>query len=179
MKRALERQAPASAAPHTIEEERRPIHRKSSGKNRLCRPNRRPLRALCLTLGICLLPACTGAPKRPVFYPNAHLKAVGQAQARRDTDACIAMARKYDVAATKDGAVGEKATKGAVIGGVGAGAWGLFRGDAAERAAAGAVAGAATGATAGAFESTELSPTFKRFVDRCLAERGYDVIGWE
>ena len=48
-----------------------------------------------------------------------------------------------------------------------------------ESPAAGAAAGAATGATRSAFKSTELSPTFQRFVQRCLSERGYDVIGWE
>ena len=128
---------------------------------------------------VLLLTACASSSKRPVFYPNAHLRSVGQAQAQRDTDACMQLASEYGVATTKDGEIGKRAGKGGVIGGVGAGAWGLFRGDAVERAAAGAAAGAATGATTGAFESTELSPTFKQFVARCLRERGYDVIGWE
>jgi hypothetical protein len=126
-----------------------------------------------------LLGACASSAKRPVFYPNAHIQTVGQAQAQRDTNACMALASEYGVATTKDGEIAKRSGKGAVLGGVGAGAWGLVRGDAAERAAAGAAAGAATGAAKGAFESTELSPTFKRFVNRCLRERGYDVIGWE
>lgn len=134
--------------------------------------------ALWLTLAL-LLTGCASSSKRPVFYPNAHLRSVGQAQAQRDTDACIYLAGEYGVATTKDGEIGRRAGKGAVLGGVGAGAWGLFRGDAGDRAAAGAAAGAATGAATGAFASTELSPTFKRFVARCLKERGYDVIGWE
>lgn len=128
--------------------------------------------------GITLMGCASGSP-RPVFYPNAHLQAVGQAQGERDIDACMAMAQEHGVDQNKDGEIGKRAAKGSVLGGVGAGAWGLVRGDAGERAAAGAAAGAATGATRGAFASTKLNPTFKRFVQRCLRERGYEVIGWE
>lgn len=134
---------------------------------------------LWLLAATLLLGACASSAKRPVFYPNAHLRNVGQAQAQRDTSACMSLANEYGVATTKDGEVARRTGKGAVLGGVGAGAWGLVRGDAGERAAAGAAAGAATGAATGAFASTELSPTYKGFVNRCLRERGYNVIGWE
>ena len=122
---------------------------------------------------------CSNAPKRPVFYPNSHIQQVGQVQAKRDTDECMALADAYGVSRTQDGEVGTKAASGALIGGVSAGAWGLVRGDAAERAAAGALAGGSAGAVKGGFYSTRTSPTFKRFVQRCLQDRGYDVIGWE
>lgn len=130
-------------------------------------------------IGLLLLAGCTSAPKRPVFYPNNHIKQVGQAQAERDTDDCMTLADRYGVSRTRDGEVATKATSGALIGGVGAGAWGIVRGDAAERALAGAVAGGATGAVKGGVDSTRISPTFQRFVQRCLQDRGYDVIGWE
>ncbi len=91
----------------------------------------------------------------------------------------MALARDSDVSENQDGEVGKKAVKGAAVGGIASGVWGLFRGDAGERAVAGAAAGAATGAVGGAFQSAELNPTFKRFVQRCLSERGYEVIGWE
>ena len=122
---------------------------------------------------------CTGAQKRPVFYPNQHLKMVGKAQAKRDVDDCMILANSYGVSTNKDGEIGKKAATGAALGGIGAGAYGLVRGDAGERALAGAAAGAATGTVKGGIDSTELSSTFKRFVQRCLRERGYDVIGWE
>ncbi len=126
-----------------------------------------------------LITGCTSAQKRPVFYPNHHIQTVGKAQAQRDTDDCMALANSYGVSTNKDGEIGKKAATGAALGGIGAGAYGLVRGDAGERALAGAAAGAATGAVKGGIDSTELSPTFKRFVQRCLRERGYDVIGWE
>jgi hypothetical protein len=134
---------------------------------------------LSVSLIAMALGGCASGPKRPVFYPNAHLQSVGRAQGERDIDVCMAQARDYGVNQNKDGEIGKRAAKGGILGGVGAGVWGLVRGEAGERAVAGAAAGAATGATVGAFESTELNPTFKRFVQRCLAERGYDVIGWE
>jgi outer membrane lipoprotein SlyB len=49
--------------------------------------------------------------------------------------------------------------------------------------AVGGLGGAATGATVGAVHGTvksaEPSPIYKGFVDRCLRERGYEVIGWQ
>ena len=103
----------------------------------------------------------------------------GQTQARRDTDDCMALADSYSVSRTRDGEVSSKATSGALIGGATAGAWGIVRGDAGERALAGALAGGTAGAVKGGVDSTRISPTFQRFVDRCLRERGYEVIGWE
>lgn len=127
------------------------------------------------------LAACSSGAKRPVFYPNARLQDVGRAQSERDIDSCMRLASDYGVSRTRDGEVGRRAAEAGIIGGAAAGAWGVIRdkSEVGERAAAGAAAGAVTGATRGAFKSTELSPTFKRFVDRCLRERGYDVIGWE
>lgn len=122
---------------------------------------------------------CSSAAKRPVFYPNAHITQVGQAQAQRDVDACMTLADSYGVSRTRDGDVATQATGGALIGGISAGAWGLVSGGAGERAAAGALAGGAAGAVKGGLDSTGLSPTFQRFVERCLQERGYAVIGWE
>jgi len=73
----------------------------------------------------------------------------------------------------------KKAVGGAAIGGATAGAWGLVRGDAGQRALAGAAAGAAAGTVRGGMQATETSPIFKNFVNRCLRERGYEVIGWQ
>jgi hypothetical protein len=43
----------------------------------------------------------------------------------------------------------------------------------------GAATGATAGAVRGAVKQTEPSPVYKQFVDRCLRERGYDVVGWQ
>jgi len=130
-------------------------------------------------LALVLMAGCGSSAKRPVLYPNHHLKQVGQAQAQRDVDQCIALADRHDVSRTRDGEVGGKAASGALIGGASAGAWGLVRGDAGERALAGAVAGGTAGAVKGGVDSRRLSPIFQRFVQQCLSDRGYQVIGWQ
>ena len=122
---------------------------------------------------------CAGADTRPVLYPNNHLQTVGRAQAERDTDACLRMARQYGAEADKSSQIANKTATGAAVGGASAGAWGLVRGDAGQRALAGAAAGAAAGTVRGGMQATETSPIFKNFVNRCLRERGYEVIGWQ
>jgi len=126
-----------------------------------------------------LLAGCASAPPKPVLYPNSHMQSAGQAQADQDIAACKQLAHSSGVAENKDSEVGKKAVGGAAVGGAAAGAWGLVRGDAGQRALAGAAAGAAAGTVRGGIQATETSPIFKNFVNRCLRERGYEVIGWQ
>ncbi len=141
--------------------------------------NRAIRRLLILVITPLLISACTTAQKTPTLYPNTHLKQVGTAVAQQDIDACFASAREYGVNEKKDGEVGQKAASGAAIGAISAGVWGLIRGDAGERALAGAASGAATGATIGAIDSQNLDPVFKNYVNKCLQDKGYEIIGWQ
>ncbi len=126
-----------------------------------------------------LLAGCASTPPKPVLYPNSHMQSAGQAQADQDIAACKQLAHSSGVAEKKDGEVGKKAVGGAAVGGAAAGAWGLVRGDAGKSALAGAAAGAAAGTVRGGMQATETSPIFRNFVNRCLRERGYEVIGWQ
>ncbi len=65
------------------------------------------------------------------------------------------------------------------MGGAAGVAAGAVTGNAGQRATEGAAAGAAAAATYGVLRSNEPSPVYKGFVQRCLQERGYDVIGWQ
>ena len=135
--------------------------------------------ALVLFVVSMLLGGCGSSAKRPVLYPNATLNQMGQAQAQLDIDHCMAMADSHNVARTRDGDVGGKAASGALIGGASAGAWGLVRGDAGDRALAGALAGGTAGAVKGGVDSQRMSPVYQRFVQQCLKDLGYQVIGWQ
>lgn len=124
--------------------------------------------------------ACSSA--RPVVYPNEHLQVVGQRQAKEDVDACIARAEDYvegvgagDVA--KDTAVGSGV--GAAVGAAAGAAGGAAFGNAGGGAAAGAAGGAVAALLRSAYKSTQLTPAQQGFVNRCLAEQGYEVIGWQ
>ena len=139
------------------------------------------LAALFAGLVIASIAGCSSSPKRPVLYPNQHLNRVGGHIAQRDIDACMQLARSSGVNVTKDGEVGRKAASGAALGGVSTGVYGAVRGssDVGNRALAGAAAGAATGAVRGGIQSTEQSPLFMKFVNKCLSDKGYSVIGWQ
>lgn len=129
---------------------------------------------LGLALGGCASP-------EPVLYPNEHLRTVGEAQAERDVAECRELAR----AAGASGAQGqgEAAAKGTVTGGAIGGASGAAGGAVVGAAGRGAAVGAASGATAGLlrslFKSSGPGPAHRDFVDRCLAERGYEPVGWD
>lgn len=122
---------------------------------------------------------CASSPPQPKLYPNHHLQQVGSRTAVRDIAECKQLARTSGVNEHKDGETGRKAAGGAAIGGATGGAYGLVRGNAAERGLGGAAAGAAAGTVHGTMQSSETSPVFKNFVNRCLRDRGYDVIGWQ
>ena len=132
-------------------------------------------RCLILTMVI-LLPAC--ADKRPVLYPNAHLKQVGHAAAQADIDACIQYAVDNEAAGNKGVDIAKSTAGGAAVGGAVGAATGAVLGNLGRGAAAGAAGGAAGGATRGILKSGDPDPVFKNFVNRCLKEKGYDPIGW-
>lgn len=118
---------------------------------------------------------------RPVFYPNATLNRAGEVKAQSDSDQCISNARSAGLTPEeKDNAVAHDAVKGAAVGGVAGVVSGLLRGRpdrAIENGAAGAVVGGSVGAVTGAFHEKP-SSTFRHYVQRCLKDKGYDVIGW-
>lgn len=117
----------------------------------------------------------------PVLYPNAKLQAVGRPQAEADIAACRSLADDY---VASGAATAKEIGKDTAVGGVGGAAIGAVAGAVSGGGAGrGAVIGAATGATAGAVHGTAKSvgpsPVYKGFVNRCLHERGYQVIGWQ
>jgi len=119
-----------------------------------------------------------GAAKRPVLYPNNHLKTVGTAQGERDIDDCMQMAETY-VKKNQDSKVAEGAVKGGAVGAATGAAVGAVTGNFGRGLAAGAAGGAAGGATHGLFKAAEPSPVYKNFVNRCLKEKGYEPMGWQ
>jgi hypothetical protein len=135
---------------------------------------------LVLLAAILVAIAAAGcAAQRPVLYPNAKLKQVGNEAAQRDINECIELAEQSGITHSGGDKVARRGVGGAIVGGaVGAGV-GAVRGDIGRSAAAGAAGGAAGGAASGAIHSGEPDSVYKGFVQRCLRERGYDVIGWK
>jgi hypothetical protein len=121
-----------------------------------------------------LLFACA---TRPIVYPNEKLRESGQVAVEADTNACIAEAEAY----LEHGRVPEVARRtgeAAVVGGAVGAAVGAVAGSVGRGAAAGAAGGAAGSVVHGLWHWRDPDPVERRYVERCLAERGYDVIGW-
>ena len=131
-----------------------------------------------LLCSLLILSACSA--KRPVFYPNDHLQTVGKNQARADADRCMAEAKEYGVKNDTGKSVGGRAVKGATFGAaISAVVSAILGGNVGRAAGAGAAGGATAGAVSGAFDANEPEGVFQNYVNRCLGEMGYEVIGWQ
>jgi hypothetical protein len=119
------------------------------------------------------------ATPRPVLYPNDQLRQSGREQAERDVDECLALAQE-DVGRGSN-RKGERVAARTATGAATGAAVGAAASRSAARGAAGGAAGAATHAVLGSLlnpRRNQPDPVFRNYVDRCLRERGYDVIGW-
>ncbi|MFC5521826.1 hypothetical protein [Polaromonas jejuensis] len=139
--------------------------------------------AALLLLSACASSGPNSGSARPVLYPNATLNRVGPAQGQQEADACMSRAQAAGLAPTQSGnEVGRRAGEGAATVGVasavgalitGRGGEGVFR-----AGAAGAAVGGSAGAVSGAFHNDRPNGTYRNFVQRCLGEKGFEVIGW-
>jgi len=125
-----------------------------------------------------VLTAVSCAQQRPVLYPNAHLKSVGQTTARADIDECLQLAVDYGAGEDGGARVAGDTAKGAAVGGAAGAAVGAVTGNLGRGAAAGAAGGGAAAMTRSALNSGNPDPVFKKFVEQCLRDKGYQPIGW-
>jgi hypothetical protein len=131
---------------------------------------------LCVMLAA-TLSSC--AAKRPVLYPNYHLTMVGQATAAADIDDCMELARTYGAGEGKGEQIAKDTATGAAVGGATGAAVGAVVGNLGKGAGAGAAGGAAGALTRGVIRSGDPDPIFRRFVEKCLRDKGYEPIGWQ
>ena len=139
-----------------------------------------PPSSLTLVLALALGGCASAGNQRPVLYPNDHLNRVGQARAQEDVDHCQGKAQEAGLSPTGGSQVLRSGAEGAAVGAAAAAAGSLIRGSNhwGQNAAAGAAAGGAAGAVHGAFRGDKANPVYRNFVQRCLRDLGYDVIGW-
>lgn len=133
---------------------------------------------LALLLGMALSGSACAA-QRPLLYPNSHLYAVGQAAAQNDIDECMQLARDYGADTNRGGRVAQSTAGGAAVGGAAGAAAGAVWGRPGRGAAAGAAGGAAGAMTRSIINSNEPAPVFRGFVEKCLRDKGYAIIGWK
>ena len=134
--------------------------------------------ALSIVLCIAVISSC--ASKRPAAYPNTQLKRAGQAQFQADIDECVQLANDYGVKNKQAEKVVKETARDATAGAAaGAVISAIVGGNVGQSAAAGAAGGGVVGLIRGMFDSDEPSPVFRQYVDRCLRDKGYEVIGWQ
>jgi len=131
---------------------------------------------LILTVLVLAVGSC--AQQRPVLYPNAHLRYVGEEAAAVDSDECIQLAIDYGAKEDRGTRVAKDTAKGAAVGGAAGTAVGAVTGNVGRGAAAGAAGGGAASMTRSMLNSGKPDPVFKRFVEQCLRDKGYQPIGW-
>jgi len=67
---------------------------------------------LIALVGIAAMTCAACAEKRPVVYPNAHLKQVGNENAQRDIDECIRYARESGAEGSKGAEIAKETAGG-------------------------------------------------------------------
>lgn len=117
--------------------------------------------------------------KRPVLYPNETYREFGKAAAEEDIETCIALAKDADLQENAAGKVAKRTAAGGAKGGAAGAAGGAIFGRPGKGAAAGAAGAGAGALVGGVFSSREPDPLLRRYVNICLQERGYQIVGWK
>jgi hypothetical protein len=118
------------------------------------------------------------ASKRPVLYPNDRLRQTDVEVVDADVARCLRLASEYGLGKNPAGEVAEDTAKSGATGGAAGAAAGAVWGHAGRGAAAGAAGAGAAGFVRSLFGARDPDPVYKRFVERCLHEQGYETIGW-
>jgi len=132
-----------------------------------------------LLVGGVVVSSLACAAKCPVLYPNARLEAAGTEAAQQDIDDCLQKAVAAGYTSNPGGTVAGSTAVGAAAGAAVGAAVGAVAGRAGAGAAMGAAGGGTGGLIRGIFGSRDLDPVQRQFVDKCLKEKGYEVIGWQ
>ena len=137
----------------------------------------RTIGACCLIFTIALtLNAC--GTKRPVLYPNDHLKEIGQSKANQDIDDCIHLATEYQAGGNRTKEIAKDTGKAGAIGAATGAVIGAITGNLGRATAIGGAGAATATMGSGIMRSDEPDPVFKQFVEQCLREKGFQPIGW-
>lgn len=121
---------------------------------------------LCVALVACAAKGSGSPSAKPVFSPNATLNRVGEAKAHEEAQVCMANAQAAGLTPVEQThVVAYEAAMGGVAGVVGA----VVRGRGLERAVEPRAAGVAR---------EKPSVTYRHYVQWCLDDKGFDVIGW-
>jgi len=119
------------------------------------------------------------ASKRPVLYPNELYRSTGSEKAQQEIDDCLKRAEEANAQGRLADEVALKTGKSALVGGATGAVIGAISGSALRGGLIGAAAGGTVALVSSAVKGPEDSPVYRRFVELCLFEKGYQVLGWQ
>jgi uncharacterized protein YcfJ len=119
------------------------------------------------------------AAKRPVVYPDDHVREVGEAVVQRDIDECLEFATDRGFESRPPARkTAEGAAVGSAVGAAVGTAVGAVLGNPGRGAGAGAAGGATRGGLGGLLRSGEPDPVQRSVVEECLRDKEYRPVGW-
>jgi hypothetical protein len=116
--------------------------------------------------------------KQPVLYPNQHLASVGSQEAQQDIEDCFKRAEEAGAQGDLAAELALRTGKTAVVGGAAGAVAGAISGSVGQGSLIGAATGGTVALVSGLFEAADPDPLVMRFVEQCLFEKGYQVLGW-
>ncbi len=130
---------------------------------------------LALIFAATLLGAC--ASNQPVVY-QAEAATNGKVEAA--IAECRHLAEQAGAqAGSTAGTTARRTAEGAALGAATGAVGGAIAGSAGEGAAIGAATGATVNLIRNLFNEPAPNPAYRSYVERCLRDRGYDVVGWQ
>lgn len=138
------------------------------------------LKVMQVVMYCCLIVVLAGcASKRPVLYPNEQYRSAGSDAAQGDINTCIRLAEEANAQGRLAEEVAARTGKSALVGGATGAVVGAIGGSALRGGLIGAAAGGTAALVSSAMKGPEDSPVFRRFVELCLFDKGYQVLGWQ
>ena len=135
------------------------------------------VRLLVIMVMLAISTGC--AVKRPVLYPNELHRSAGSEKAQQEIDDCLKRADEANAQGRLADEVALKTGKSALVGGATGAVIGAISGSALRGGLIGAAAGGTVALVSSAMKGPEDSPVYRRFVELCLFEKGYQVLGWQ
>ena len=130
-------------------------------------------------IALCAIAAgCSSASIKPDLYPNKHLLGLSKQEVDRDISECNDLAQTYVNDSARYNKIARETATGAAIGSASGALAGVITGANVGRSVgAGAAVGAIVPLLQRLFSSDQPTPTREKFVELCLSDRGYQVLG--
>lgn len=133
-------------------------------------------KTLCAACAAIVVTGC--ATPQPVIYSNG--KQVNEERLARDTAACRQRADQAVGLNQGRKGVAQKTAEGGIVGAVTGAVTGMFKStnEIFERASIGLAAGGVGVAVKAMVDLNKPDKVYEEYVERCMKERGHDVLGW-